>query len=185
MIEPASLPLKRVTEEVFVADQQIVRFDRRIVDFIKEVAVDSKRGRARVCAHRDNADSLHEMLIAMRRNSYVRPHRHWGKVESFHLVEGAADVVVMEESGTIVDVVRLDPVSDFFYRLDRPKYHTVLVESPVLVIHEVTNGPFDPADTQYGPFAPDEADISDAADYMCRLRAAVADWKNAAERLRG
>lgn len=149
--------LRKINDEVFVATDSIVRFDREAVDFIKEKALNNKRGRARICFHKDIENSLHEMLIAMRYDSYVCPHRHLHKVESFHLVEGRADVVIFNESGEVIDVVKLGPEHNFYYRLDAPYYHTLLIYSPLLVIHETTNGPFNPSDTDFAPFAPAEA----------------------------
>ena len=171
-----SLPLKRINDEVYVATEAIIRLDRRAVDFVREASLRNARGRARICAHRDAGESLHEMLIAIAAASYVRPHRHHGKIESFHLVEGEAEVVILSETGAVDDVVTLAPDASFYYRLDAPRYHTVLPASPVLVIHETTNGPFDPAQTDWAPFAPAEG-TPEAPVYSARLRRAVEHWK--------
>ena len=87
------------------------------------------------------------MLIGIRADSYIRPHKHEKKVESFHLVEGTADIVILNDVGDVTDVIELSPERSFFYRLAQPRYHTLLINSPVLVIHEVTNGPFQDSDT--------------------------------------
>ena len=139
------LPINKINDEVFIASDEIVRFDAKEVDFVKKHALHNLRGRARICAHKEQSDTLHEMLIAIRSDSYIRPHRHEKKVESFHLIEGAADIVVLSENGEILNVIELGPDQNFYYRLDIPRYHTLLINSPVLVIHEVTSGPFDPA----------------------------------------
>lgn len=172
------LPLKKINDEVYVAADAIVRLDRRDIDFIRDCALRNPRGRARICAHRDSADSLHEMLIGISPASYVRPHRHQGKVESFHLVEGAADIVILSDQGAVEDVIGLAADTNLYYRLAEPRYHTLLVQSPVLVIHETTNGPFDPAQTDWAAFAPAEGTAESAA-YASRLRQQVADWKAA------
>jgi len=171
------LSLKKIHDEVYTATEGIIRFDRRAIEFTRECALRNPRGRARICAHRSADENLHEMLIAITAESYVRPHRHHGKSESFHLVEGEADVVILSEQGSVEDVIALGPGANFFYRLDAPRYHTVLPRSPVLVIHETTNGPFDPAQTDWAAFAPAEG-TPDAVDYAARLRDAVIAWKN-------
>ena len=170
------LPLKRINDEAYVASETIIRFDRRAVDFVRDRALRNPRGRARICTHREAGDTVHEMLIGISAASYVRPHRHHGKSESFHLVEGEADVVILSDQGAVEDVVRLAPGANFYYRLDTPRYHTVVVASPVLVIHETTNGPFDPAQTDWAPFAPAEG-TPEAAAYVAQLRQAVDAWK--------
>lgn len=173
-----TLPLKKINDEVFVATDDIVRIDARAVEFIRACAMRNRRGRARICAHKQPTDTLHEMLIGIRADSYIRPHRHHGKVESFHLVEGAADVVILDDAGGIDDVIELGAERNFYYRLDTPKYHTLLVNTPVLVIHEITNGPFDPAQSDHAAFAPAEGEAA-AAGYIDNLRLSVAHWKKA------
>ena len=169
-------PVTKINDEVFVTTAEIVRFDSRCVDLIKGYASQNRRGRARICAHRAVSDNIHEMLIAMRCDSYIHPHRHWGKVESFHLVEGSADIVVFSEDGSISEVVELRDGGNFFYRLNSVSYHTVLIESPMLVVHETTNGPFDPQDSDFAAFAP--AAGEDAVEtYIFELKQRVKLWK--------
>ena len=169
------LPLKRINDEVFVAFDEIVQLDQRSIEFIRDQALKNPRGRARICAHKTPQDTLHEMLIGMRSDSYIRPHRHHAKAESFHLVEGEVDIVILTDEGEIADVVQLGPGKNFYYRLDTFRYHTLLINSQVLVIHEVTNGPFSPGQGDLAPFSPPEGDPA-AADYIDRLRQKVRAW---------
>jgi cupin fold WbuC family metalloprotein len=174
--KPNSLPLKKVNDEVFFATAEIVRFDSHYVDFVKRSASANPRGRARVCAHRGPKDALHEMLIALRCDSYIRPHRHHLKAESFHLVEGMVDVVVFGNDGSIFDVIELSKEGNFYYRLDSPRYHTLLIHSTMLVIHEITNGPFDADGSDWAPFAPIEGTFG-ADQYLEELRQSTRNWK--------
>lgn len=171
-----SLHLTKINDEVYVAADEIVRLDRQAVEFIRDCALRNPRGRARICAHKDSSDNLHEMLIGIAPGSYVRPHRHHGKVESFHLIEGSADIVILSEQGGVEDVIELAPNANFYYRLDSPRYHTLLISSPVLVIHEITNGPFDPAQTDWAAFSPVEGS-AESASYTSQLRQKVSGWK--------
>lgn len=170
------LPVKRINDEVYVAEEGIVRLDRRAIAFVRDQALRNPRGRARICAHRDSANTLHEMLIGIAASSYVRPHRHQAKSESFHLVEGSADVVILADDGAVEDVVELGTDANFYYRLEAPRYHTLLIKSPALVIHETTNGPFVPNGTDWAPFAPAEG-TPEAGAYAERLRRSVEAWK--------
>ncbi|MBT5549674.1 MAG: cupin fold metalloprotein, WbuC family [Nitrospina sp.] len=171
------LALDKINEEVFIASDEIVRFDSRAVAFIRERALQNLRGRARICAHKKTTDSLHEMLIGIRSDSYIRPHRHEEKIESFHLVEGAADIVILTDDGDISDLIKLGPDKNFYYRLDLHRYHTLLINSPVLVIHEITNGPFDPTKCDFASFSPPEGDPA-AIDYIEKLKLNVKSWEN-------
>ena len=171
-----SLPLRKVNDEVFMATDEVVRFDSRYVDLVKQSAAKNARGRARICAHRGPSDTLHEMLIAIRSDSYIRPHRHHQKIESFHLVDGSVDVVIFNDDGSTADVVELSIQGNFYYRLDSLRYHTLLIHSPMLVIHEITNGPFDLSLSDVASFSPPEGD-STASDYIDRLKLQVRTWK--------
>lgn len=164
------LPLKRISDEVFLATDDIVRFDLRAIEFIKDKAARSSLGRARICAHKNLTDSLHEMLIAIKSDSYIRPHRHHNKAESFHLIEGRVDIVILSDEGNIEDVVQLGKDHCFYYRLNTPHYHTLIIHSPILVIHEITNGPFDVKDSDYAKFSPPDDDKIKSEEYMHLLK---------------
>lgn len=163
------LPLRKVNEEVFLATDPIIRFDRQAIEWLKVQALNNRRGRARICAHPSNDDPLHEMLIAIRSDSYVRPHRHLNKSESFHLIEGSADIVILDDQGEVIDVIALDRSKNFYYRLNTPHYHTLLLNSPILVIHEITNGPFLPSGSEFASFSPTEGEEG-VATYITSLR---------------
>ena len=122
--------------------------------------------------HKDSEETLHEMLIVLGRDTYVRPHRHGNKSESFHVVEGALTVVIFADDGAVNDVIRLGEYRSgrkFFYRLAEPAFHTILVESASAVIHETTNGPFDREATEYAVWAPAEGDEQAVKEYLDEL----------------
>ena len=55
------------------------------------------RQRARYCTHSLVDDEVHEMVIYHKEGTYIRPHKHIGKTESFHLIDGEADVVFFDD----------------------------------------------------------------------------------------
>lgn len=171
------IALNRINDEVFVATEEIVRLDARAIELVRKHAMQNARGRARICTHKALTDPVHEMVIAIRSDSYIRPHRHCSKTESFHLIDGEGQIAILTDEGEVADVVALGPGRNFYYRLDSPRYHTLLINSPVLVIHETTNGPFAPGQADLAPFSPVEEDRATAADYIDRLRLMVASWK--------
>jgi cupin fold WbuC family metalloprotein len=168
--------VRRVGDGVYAADQAVVAVGRPTIEWLKGLAASARRRRARLCAHRDAADPLHEMLIALHAATYVRPHRHPGKTESFHVVEGALTVVLFAEDGRLRETISLGDFASgrpFFYRLSEPTYHTVVVESPMAVIHETTNGPFDRAATEYAAWSPAEEDTEAGRRYLREVAASV------------
>jgi cupin fold WbuC family metalloprotein len=158
--------------EVLYAKDTIVTVDAAAIDALKRDARRNPRRRIRLCAHQGVDDRLHEMLIVHARDTYVRPHRHLGKSESFHVIEGDVDVVIFDDEGGISEVIRMGTVASgrpFFYRIATPLFHTLMIRSAELVFHETTNGPFNRADMVFAPWAPDEGDAAAVEQFLRRV----------------
>jgi cupin fold WbuC family metalloprotein len=167
---------RRLSEEVLVADGPIVELDSEDIAELKRESLTTARRRIRICAHPDADDRLHEMLIVHAAGAYVRPHKHEGKTESVHVLEGQADVVFFDDAGDVREVVRLGPYGapgHFYVRVDAPVFHTLLIYSAFLVFHEVTNGPFRREETVFAPWAPDEADPAACEAFQHRLAQSI------------
>ena len=168
--------LKKLNDEVLMVQESVVQLDRLDIEALKEQSLLNQRQRIRICAHSGVEDRLHEMFIVHRKGTYIRPHKHLGKIESVHVIEGLVDVVLFDDTGT---VSRIIPMADhssgrtFYYRMGEPCYHTLLIVSEVLVFHEITNGPFRRSDTVFAPWAPDEADTAGQVEFMSRLARAL------------
>ena len=168
--------IKQFSEEVLFTADQVVKVGRGEIEFLKKRAACNGRKRIRLCTHKDIDDKLHEMLIVHTKDTYVRPHKHPNKSESFHLIEGSADVVIFNEAGNVVEVIQMgDYLSGcrFYYRISNPYYHTLLIRSEVLVFHETTNGPFKGSDTVYAPWSPEENDSVAVKKFVEQLARAV------------
>jgi len=158
--------------EVLYASDPIVQVDRADIEAMVARAEQNPRRRIRLCAHKDTRDTLHEMLIVHTSDTYVRPHKHLAKSEAFHVICGTFDVVLFDEAGKIVAVVPMGDYASgrkFYYRLADPLYHTLLIHSDRIVFHEITNGPFDRADTLFAPWSPDIDDGDAAREFMKKL----------------
>jgi cupin fold WbuC family metalloprotein len=152
---------RKANDEVYYADPAIAVAGQADIDRLKAIAAANPRRRARLCTHPGTDDALHEMIIVHSRGNYVPPHRHPGKSESFHVVEGELDVVVFAEDGAVKAHIRMGAPGSgkpFYYRLSEPWYHTVVPLSATVVFHEITNGPFRREDTVFAPWAPAETD---------------------------
>src|SRR5687768_8037033 len=95
------LPVTVFNDEVLIAATPIVTVSPADIEALKALALQNPRKRIRICTHKDTADPLHEMLIVHTRDTYVRPHKHLNKSESFHVIEGTVDVVIFNESGDV------------------------------------------------------------------------------------
>jgi cupin fold WbuC family metalloprotein len=162
--------------EVLYADDPIVRVDRRDIAFLVKRAAQNPRKRIRLCTHKNTDDRIHEMLIVHARDCYVRPHKHLAKSEAFHVIEGLVDIVLLDDAGNVVEVVRMGDYASgrkFYYRLADPLYHTLLIRSDYVVFHEITNGPFNRADTIFMPGTPEIDDAAGGQQYVRTLETSL------------
>ncbi len=116
------MALVQKSPEVFLAEGPISEVGQAELDTLKAAVKASAKRRARINAHVDGEDALHEMIIAIDATSYIRPHKHPGKSEAFHIVEGEVDIVVFADDGEIERIVALGPpggARPFYYRMSQ------------------------------------------------------------------
>jgi cupin fold WbuC family metalloprotein len=163
-------------EEVLYTDESIIKVKSQDINQLKNQAALNKRKRIRLCTHRDTTDRIHEMLIILPRSTYIRPHKHLNKIESFHIIEGSANVIIFNEKGDIINVIPMGNYAserNFYYRISDPYYHTVYIITDFLVFHETTNGPFKRSDTVFAPWAPEENDKFAVNEFMEQLTKSI------------
>jgi len=173
--------LGKISSEVFAVRDSLVSIGPAEIDFLKKEVRHTERKRIRLCAHRDIEDPLHEMMILLSRDTYIRPHKHVNKLESLHLVEGEADAVFFDEDGGIREVIAMGGYqsgSTFYYRINDPCYHTLVITSEYIVFHEATTGPFRKSDTIYAAWAPEEGDRPASTAYMEELQRAARRFRD-------
>jgi cupin fold WbuC family metalloprotein len=173
--EPAAMrstSLRAENPEVYYSVDAVVTADDATIAELKRIAAQNPRLRSRLCTHPDPSSDVHEMLIVHHRQAYVRPHKHFGKPESVHLIEGTARVVIFGEYGEIREVLEMAPYGQgklCYYRMPDEVFHTILITSQWLVFHETTAGPFNPSRTAFPDWAPDGSDAAAADRYMAQL----------------
>lgn len=158
---------------VLFSQEDVVVVDEETLKSLRQLAATAPLQRARLCLHRTSDDLIQEMVIAFTRESFVRIHRHQNKSESFHLLEGELQVVLFDDSGRETRRIRLGAPGTGYpslYRLSSNAWHTVLVESDSVIMHETTNGPFVPNETEFAPWCPDGSDPEGLKQFMNRLR---------------
>ena len=145
----------------YFPDPGIIEINQRHLDQLKQAARQAPLRRARFCLHRDENDKVHEMVIAFCRDSYVPPHRHRNKSESFHVIEGRLLVVFFNEQGAVTGKMEMSPLAagkTFFYRLNAEQWHTVIPLTDFVILHETTPGPFRKEESDFPAWAPAAAD---------------------------
>lgn len=172
--------MRLINEEVLYPDERVVAVTRQDVLSLKQRAAQNARRRVRFCAHATVEDALHEMLIVLSHGVYVRPHQHTGRVESFHVIEGVAELTLFDDSGVITGVVPLGTFRSgrcFYCRVPDQVFHTLSIRSHSFVFHETKTGPFDPATTVFAPWSPSEQDVQGSREFHRKLDKALADFQ--------
>jgi cupin fold WbuC family metalloprotein len=145
----------------FFLGGDIVEICKEQIITLKDSARNDPLKRARFCLHRTHADTIQEMIIAFYHGSYVRPHRHKDKSESFHVLEGELDVVFFDDHGNITKKIRMGEAQSgktFIYRLNSQLWHTVVIRSECVVLHEVSSGPFLQEENNFALWSPHYGD---------------------------
>lgn len=170
----------KYNDEVFYAGDRIIKVSKKDIFQLKQFARLATRQRSRLCAHKDTDSSLHEMLIVHEKGIYIRPHMHLGKSESFHVIEGEADIIIFSEDGAILDLIEMSDYGRgkvFYYRLSDPLYHTVIIKSEVVVFHETTNGPFCRENTVFAEWSPPDNEAEATHRFLKNLCTQLAEFK--------
>jgi cupin fold WbuC family metalloprotein len=166
-----------VSEEVLYPGDRVVAVSAEDINHLKLKRQSTTRKRIRLCAHQKVEDALHEMLIVHTKDTYVRPHLHLAKSESYHAIEGCFDLITFDDNGNVTSVFEIGPFSsgrNFFCRLPAGLYHGLIIRSDIIVFHETTTGPFLRSQTQFAAWAPEENEIEAGNEFM---RKALLDWE--------
>lgn len=137
-------------------------------------------GRSRYCLHASNDDILHHMLILLSAKSYVRPHRHVNKNESYLIINGTAAYLEFDDYGKVTFSTKIEPYcanteSPFvIYKECSEKWHTIISITPFVYFSETTTGPFDKNDTEYASWAPaEDSSQNDIDEFLFHLKKVV------------
>jgi cupin fold WbuC family metalloprotein len=169
--------LREAGPGIFYGDVDIAMADQALIQFLKDHASSTPLRRARFCAHPAPDATQHDMLIVTHQSSYVAPHRHRAKSETFLVLEGRVDAIIFDETGQNCEILPMgtqDSGRCFFYRMPPGRFHSQRILSENIVFFESTKGPFDASSSEYAPWAPapNQADAGRAFIEQCYSRAA-------------
>ena len=153
----------------FFVGQEIIEIDETQLDQLKQTALNAPLKRARLCLHQDHSDKVQEMIIAFCQDSYVRPHRHTNKCESFHVIEGELSVFIFNNKGQVIQRINMGPFGGgqtFLYRLSTDLWHSVVPLSEFVIIHETNTGPFVDGETEFANWGPDETNAEGIKSFL-------------------
>jgi len=149
---------RRTSTEVFHANEWGVSWGREIIEELKEVALSSARGRARLCLHPKPSDLHHEMLIVMARSAVELPQRRTLGFDTKIVIEGQATLRYYSPEGSQIRSVGLGGDSSLYVHTASSEYHSLLIESDWFVFLEILKGPFDASTTEFAAWGQVEGD---------------------------
>jgi cupin fold WbuC family metalloprotein len=147
----------------------IVTVTPEIISKLKIAASKDHLGRARFCLHRDYTDKVQEMIIVLKQGTYVRPHRHVGKTESFHMIDGKLKLFFFNDAGKIIQSLVLEsnrPRLAFVYRLSVEIWHMAIPLTKYAIFHETITGPFTDKQSEFASWSPAENDLENIKKYL-------------------
>ena len=168
------------SNDVLYPKEDIVTVSELDLDELKQMAKRNPRNRIRLCAHNNYKDLLHEMIIYHPKGTYVPPHKHLNKDESFHLICGEIDCVIFDNKGIVDKTFSMSKflgVKTFYYRIPSGTFHTQIFKQDTF-FHEVTKGPFNRKDTVIADWAPHEEDEERVMEFMKNLKDNIKNYQD-------
>jgi cupin fold WbuC family metalloprotein len=158
---------------VLAARPRVVPLGRTENEFLQTKRRSENLDRLRICVHKTAEDRLHEMLMTFVGTTYIRPSKHIDKEESLYVIDGLATYMFFDDHGAITSVVKLGPLGSgrhCYCRIPANTWHSLIVESPDILVKETTSGPFRRSDTVFAEWSPDGTDQPAVDRYLSGLR---------------
>lgn len=141
------------------------------LDSLSTQAENATRRRVHLNVHAGLDEPVQRLFIAFEPGTYVRPHRHpeANKWELAVLIEGAIDLLTLDDEGRLTERVRLARDGARAAEIPPGTWHSYVCRSPGTVLLEVKEGPYIPTTPEnFAPWSPPEGDDRVAA-YLARL----------------
>lgn len=111
---------------------------------------------------------VHRMLNALEPGTYLPPHRHSDKEETYLVLRGKLIAFFFNDEGVVIEKTILDPLSGK-YGLEIPSgvWHSIISLESGTVIFEVKKGPYQPLPQEdIASWAPTPSDSKGIKDFM-------------------
>lgn len=134
---------------------------RITVELIESVVADARKSprlRMNYNFHPELNDPVQRLLNALEPWTYIRPHNHTTKEESFVLLRGSVLAVVFYDDGTIRDHAVLSQSTGILgCEFEENTFHMLTSLETGSVVYEIKEGPFVPhTEGSSAPWAPEE-----------------------------
>ncbi len=141
----------------------MIRITAELLDEVTQKAKASSRLRMNYNFHEELSDPVQRLLNALEPWTYIRPHKHAHKEESFTLLRGKVLAVTFNDDGSIMDYCILDASKgNLGIEFEENTYHMLTSLQSGSVVYEIKEGPFIPhSSDSSAPWAPpEESDVN-------------------------
>jgi cupin fold WbuC family metalloprotein len=109
--------------------------------------------------HEAPSAPIQRLAIKLRHGTYIRPHRHPQRWELGLVLQGRMDLVLFDDTGALTERVTMTPIQGTLaMELPAATWHSYVCVSDAATFFEVKEGPYDPALSDFAPWAPAEGD---------------------------
>lgn len=135
-----------------------------LLDAVTAQAKENSRLRMNYNFHATMDAPIHRLLNALEPGTYLPPHRHRDKEETYLVLRGSLLAFFFDEEGKVTEKMRLDP-SEGKYGLEIPPctWHSIIALESGTVIFEIKKGPYQPLLPEdlasWAPAVTDEAGV--------------------------
>jgi cupin fold WbuC family metalloprotein len=152
----------------------MVRITNELIDTVVADARKSQRLRMNYNFHPELSDPVQRLLNALEPWTYIRPHKHINKEESFVLLRGTILAVSFNDDGTIRDHAILSQKSGILgIEFEENCFHMLTSLESGSAVFEIKEGPFVPhTDGSSALWAPKEG-TPEAKDFLKKVFAVL------------
>lgn len=142
-----------------------------LLDTVTSQAKESPRLRMNYNLHASMDAPIHRLLNALEPETYLPPHRHADKEETYLVLRGSLMAFFYDDAGNVTEKVRLNPLEGKYGLEIPPKtWHSIVVLESGTVIFEIKKGPYQPLPPEdLAPWAPQASDEEGAKAFMKRM----------------
>ena len=148
----------------------MIKITTQLIDSVIDQARTSLRLRMNYNFHPELSDPVQRLLNALEPWTYIRPHKHITKEESFVLLRGTALAVVFNDDGSIRDHAVLSQANGILgIEFEENSYHMLTALETGTVVYEIKEGPFVPhTEGSSASWAPQEG-TPGAKDFLAKV----------------
>jgi cupin fold WbuC family metalloprotein len=148
----------------------MIKITNELIDNVITQARTSPRLRMNYNFHPELGDPVQRLLNALEPWTYIRPHKHTTKEESFVLLRGTILAVVFNDDGTIRDHAVLSSATGILgVEFEENSFHMLTSLETGSAVFEIKEGPFIPhSEGSSAPWAPKEG-TPEAKDFLAKV----------------